>query len=52
MGKTKQADKLKFKCTWPNCGYEFQFLQGRTQNVSAQAKCPNCGMFIPLDEGK
>lgn len=53
MGKLK----LKYKCTWPKCGYEFErevgtYSGGKHNRVSTQIQCPKCKNFIPTWSGK
>ena len=41
----------KYKCNWPNCGYEFEreantSSGGKHKTVSTQIKCPKCGNYL------
>lgn len=55
----KEVTIYKFKCNWPNCGYEFEQKVGSTTGgegkhggVTSQVQCPRCSNFIPSWSGK
>ena len=49
--KDKQKP-LKYKCTWPKCGYEFEQIVGTFNKVSSQVICPKCKNFLPTWSGE
>jgi len=46
----EKKENNKFKCCYPNCGYEFELEVDSTgsnhNRISTQVVCPKCGNFL------
>jgi DNA-directed RNA polymerase subunit RPC12/RpoP len=45
-------EKIKYKCDWPGCGYEFEAFAVTSSGekhsiVTTQIVCPRCGNGLP-----